>query len=305
MPTAANTGCLLRPDFPNRAMTPPTSPLFTRLSGWLQGGAVRVERLRAVHSPELGNGRTITVYLPPGYTHDREYPLLIAHDGQEMNAWKLSDALRQHHAAGHVTPIVAAIPANADRMHEYGTAGRLNSQGLGSRAAEFQLFVTDTVVPLLRRRYQVSRRPAHTAVMGASLGGLSAFDLAWHRPDLFGVVGVFSGSFWWRTSNASVAEQQASRIPHQVVRETAAKPALRLWFQAGTRDEQDDRDGNGVIDAIQDTTELIDELAAKGFSVGRDVVYRQTDGGIHHPSTWARELPAFLRWAFPEPQFLP
>ena len=275
--------------------------LLTRLSGWLHGPtAVRREKLRQVPSPQLGLRRTITVFLPPGYTDDRVHPLLVAHDGQEMAAWQLADALARHHAAGRVTPVVAAVPANHDRHHEYGTAGQLNAGQLGARAAEFQAFVTDTVVPLLRRRYQLSRRPADNAVMGASLGGLSAFDLAWRRPDVFGVAGIFSGSFWWRTRNATAAEQQASRIAHAVVRSTAAKPALRLWFQAGTRDEVEDRDGNGVIDAIQDTTELIDELAARGFTRGRDAVYRETEGGLHHPSTWARELPEFLRWAWPD-----
>ncbi len=276
------------------------SPLLPRFSRWLQGGnGVRLEKLPRVASPQLGGQRAITVYLPPGYTHDQEHPLLVAHDGQEMAAWKLTAALAQHHAAGLVTPIVAAIPANHDRLHEYGVAGRLNADGLGARAAEFQAFITDTVVPLLRKRYQVSRRPAQTAVMGASLGGLSAFDLAWQHPEIFGVAGLFSGSFWWRTSNASVAEQQASRIVHQLVRESSAPRTLRLWFQAGTQDEQSDRDGNGVIDAIQDTTELIDELVLKGFTRGRDVIYRETDGGRHHPATWACELPEFLRWSFP------
>ena len=279
-------------------MPPPLSPLLSRLSGWLSRG-VRTERIRAKPAGP-GPARTLTVYLPPGYAADREYPLLVAHDGQEMGAWKLTAALLAQHAAGRVTPVVAALPAGRDRMHEYGTAGRPNHDGLGDRAAEFQAFVADTVVPLLRRRYQLSRRPADNAVMGASLGGLSAFDLAWRRPDVFGVVGIFSGSFWWRTRNATAAEQQASRIAHAVVRATAAKPALRLWFQAGTRDEDEDRDGNSVIDAIQDTTELIDELAALGFTRGRDAVYRETDGGRHHPATWARELPEFLRWAWPD-----
>jgi len=284
-------------------MPPPASALLHRLSGWLHARpAVRIEKLRHVRSPQLGNTRTITVYLPPDYSDEREHPLLVAHDGQEMDAWKLVEALAGQHAAGRVTPVVAALPALRHRMQEYGTAGRLNVHGQGDRAAEFQAFVADTVVPLLRRRYQLSRLPGQSAVLGASLGGLSAFDLAWHRPELFGVAGVFSGSFWWRTSDASPAEQQASRIAHQMVRATARRPPLRLWFQAGTRDEDEDRDGNGVIDAIQDTTELIDELVAKGFSRGRDVVYRETEGGRHHPSTWARELPEFLRWAYPTPR---
>jgi enterochelin esterase-like enzyme len=284
-------------------MPVPEATLLDRLSGWLQRRpAVRTEKLRGVRSPQLGNSRTITVYLPPGYSDDREHPLLVAHDGQDLGAWKLADALAQHHAAGRITPVVAALPAMSGRMQEYGTAGRLNGRGQGARAAEFQAFVTDTVVPLLRRRYQLARDPAQTALLGASLGGLSAFDLAWRRPEVFGLAGIFSGSFWWRTSDASAAAQQATRIVHQIVRETARRPPLRLWFQAGTRDEDEDRDANGVIDAIQDTTELIDELVAKGFQRGGNVIYRETAGGRHHPSTWARELPEFLRWSFPTPR---
>jgi len=83
---------------------------------------------------------------------------------------------------------------------------------------------------------------------------------------------------------------------HQRVRATPTRPAVRLWFEAGTADETADRDGNGVIDAIQDTTELLDELRAKGFRDGVDLAYREVIGGEHHESTWARVLPEFLDW---------
>ena len=40
-------------------------------------------------------------------------------------------------------------------------------------------------------------------------------------------------------------------------------------------------------------------LVAKGFRRGVDVVYHESEGGEHHESTWARELPVFLQWACP------
>jgi enterochelin esterase-like enzyme len=276
--------------------------LLARLSRLLRTpSGVAVEKPRDLLAPTLGGARTITVFLPPGYEDipSRSWPLLIAHDGQEMAAWQLTEALAQHHAAGGDTPVVAAISAGSDRMGDYGTAGIANAQGFGAHAAEFQAFVTDTALPWLRRRYRVRRHPTHTAVMGASLGGLSAFDLAWGRPDVFGCAGVFSGSFWWRTNDEGVAAQQATRIAHRRVRETATRPALRLWFQTGTHDETADRDGNGVIDAIQDTTELIDELTARGFRRDTEIAYHEVAGGEHNPATWARALPDFLRWTFP------
>ncbi len=246
--------------------------------------------------------RTITVYLPPGYdvTRAQPYPLLLALDGQTMPQWRLAETLDALVAAGAIEPVVvAAVPASSDRMDEYGTAGTLDHAGRGRRAEKFQQLLVDEVLPWVRGNHHVAATAAHTGIFGASLGGLCALDLAWRHPQVFGVAGVFSGSLWWRSDDSSVAAKQASRIAHRLVRETAVKPSLRLWFEAGTRDETEDRDGNGVIDAIQDTTELIDELAAKGFVRGRDVVYHEIEGGEHHEATWARALPEFLRWAFP------
>src|SRR4029077_12926704 len=112
------------------------------------------------------------------------------------------------------------------------------SRGRGARAGAYAQFVLTELLPAIGRRFERSFQPERTAIMGASLGGLSAFDLAWHHPEVFGVCGVFSGSFWWRADSSSVRARQASRIAHQLVRETGevggARGALRFWFQTGT-----------------------------------------------------------------------
>ena len=242
------------------------------------------------------------VYLPPGYdaARTKPYPLLVALDGQTMPQWRLAETLDELVTTGAIEPaVVVAVPASVERMDEYGTAGSLDHAGRGRHAKALQELIAGEVLPWVREHYRVSAEAGETGIFGASLGGLCAFDSAWRRPQVFGFAGVFSGSLWWRSENSSVAAQQASRIAHRQVRETPTRPELRLWFQAGTRDETEDRDGNGVIDAIQDTTELIDELAAGGFRRGQDVVYHEIEGGEHHESTWARALPEFLRWAVP------
>lgn len=246
--------------------------------------------------------RRVTVYLPPGYdaARARPYPLLLALDGQTMPQWRLAETLDALVGAGAIEPVVvAAVPASAERLEEYGMAGQLDFAGRGRQAKALQDLLAGEVLPWLRERHQVAPDAARTGIFGASLGGLCAFDAAWRRPQLFGFAGIFSGSLWWRADDSSVAAQQASRLAHRTVRETVTRPALRLWFQAGPRDEAADRDGNGVIDAIQDTTELVDELVAKGFRRGDEVVYHELEGGEHHESTWARVLPDFLRWAVP------
>lgn len=246
--------------------------------------------------------RRVSVYLPAGYgdAKARPHPLLVALDGQTMPQWRLAESVDELVRSAIIEPpVVVALPASTQRIEEYGTAGELDFAGRGREAKAFQELVTGVVLPWVRERYHVASAAAHTGIFGASMGGLCAFDTAWRRPQVFGFAGIFSGSLWWRADDSSVAARQASRLAHRRVREAAARPDLRLWFQAGTRDETADRDGNGVIDAIQDTTELIDELAAKGFRRGKDVAYHQVEGGEHHESTWAKALPEFLRWALP------
>jgi enterochelin esterase-like enzyme len=246
--------------------------------------------------------REVWVYLPQGGVTPST-PLVVALDGQNMPAWRLEESLAGLAAGKQRTPpLVVAIAASADRIDEYGMAGALDYVGRGRKAAEFQEFVLSTVLPAVRTRYGLALDPARTGVIGASLGGLAAFDLAWLHPDVFGFAGIFSGSFWWRDDNSSPAARQASRLAHRLVRETPRSPRLRLWFEAGTRDETSDRDANGVIDAIQDTTELIDELVRHGYHRGFDLTYLEVRGGEHNEATWARALPEFLAWALPVDQ---
>ena len=75
-------------------------------------------------------------------------------------------------------------------------------------------------------------------------------------------------------------------------------PDLKFWFQAGTNDEKSDRNGNGVIDSIDDTLDLIVELTKKGYRPFHDIDYVETQEGEHNHNTWKKVMPEFLKWAF-------
>ncbi len=263
---------------------------------------VLIKSIERFRSQQLHNQRAVTIFLPPDYDTQphRHYKVLYANDGQDMPAVRMADTLAALYAQHEIEPIiVVAIHATRDRLQEYGTAGIPNARGLGKRARKYSFFILDELMPTINRRYRTLTGPINTAIMGFSLGGLMALDLAWNHPDVFGAVGVFSGSLWWRTDDADTHARQESRIMHRRVRDRESPGRLRLWFQAGTADEKEDRDNNGVIDAIQDTTELMDELELKGFRRGLDMIYVQVEGGAHNQRTWGFSLPYFLRWTFP------
>ena len=261
---------------------------------------VTVERLPAFESRLLGENRTVDVFLPRGYAEQDTvtYPVIYANDGQDMEAVDLRGTLDSLQRTGRMAPVIVVAIHATERVQDYGTAYIPNAQGLGARADRYGQFVLTELMTLVESRYRVRTGPAETAIMGWSLGGLSAFDLAWRHPDRFGAVGVFSGAFWWRTDDSSVETRQTSRIMHRRIRDTPGHPPLRMWFETGRQDEQADRDQDGVIDAIQDTEELVSTLEKKGYRRGLDVVHLTIEGR-HDLPTWKRILPEWLVWAFP------
>jgi enterochelin esterase-like enzyme len=253
------------------------------------------------YSHHLENRRPLSIFLPPHYQQsDRSYKTLFVNDGQDMEVLQLRPTLATLYARRQLEPLlVVAIPTTEERLEEYGTAVAPNARGLGSKAASYSGFVIEELLPFVRQNFRVSEKAADTAVLGASLGGLSAFDIAWNFPDVFGIVGVMSGSFWWTAADDETNIEPGERIAHSLVRQGPKREGQRFWFEAATQDEFEDRDQNGVIDAIQDTVELIDELEKLGYRRGKELVYVEMPGGRHNYHTWAQALPRFLLWAFP------
>jgi enterochelin esterase-like enzyme len=232
--------------------------------------------------------------LPPGTS------LLLINDGQELSRLGLAGILDELQERGNLAPVLCAgIYAGPDRKLEYGTAYRPDYQGWGARAGDYDRFIMEELIPAIRRKYAVEAFK-EKAFAGFSLGALSAMDIVWRHPEEFARAGLFSGSFWWRTRDKEdpAFDEQRDRIMHDEVRKGGYYPWLKFFFECGTEDERDDRNGNGVIDSIDDTWDLITELARKGYDPGQDIRYLEIEGGRHDVATWAKAMPEFLLWGW-------
>ena len=87
-------------------------------------------------------------------------------------------------------------------------------------------------------------------------------------------------------------------IMHRQVREGHYANWLKFFFEVGTKDETADRNNNGIIDAIDDTVGLIDELLKKGYDKSEDIFYLELQDGRHDVPTWAAAFPYFLKWGW-------
>ncbi len=221
-------------------------------------------------------------------------------DGQDFTAMELEKTLASAYLNPQIKPFIyVGIEADGNRIQEYGTAISADFKGRGKEAAKYTRFVIEEFIPFLKEEFKVSDKKEDYVYCGMSLGGLSALDIAYNNPNYFTKIGVFSGSFWWRKKAYKPKDlEDRNRIILDVIKNAKAKHDLKFWFQVGTEDEVADRNKNGIIDAIDDTNDVIKELQLKGYSYPGDIKYTLLEGGKHNLPTWGFIFPEFIKWAF-------
>ena len=284
---------------------------FTVLALWAQDllGAVREQ---TVSLTALGEPLTVRVFLPSDYIEGRpaRYPSLYINDGQDAEAVALAETLDRLTREKRMAPvIVLAIPMLPDRMGSYGFSDRQAAVSLpaatrygpvGANAHAYSEWLALELVPEIDRRFRTLRKPGARAILGWSLGAAHAFNLGWNYPEVFGRVGGFSPSFWLST----VSGDPSTAIAPSLIGQKPMPRAFALWLAAGTAEETDDRDGDGIIDVLDDAQGVIDALASKALKTGNaktdlDLQLVPFPEGRHDQATWKRMLPAFLVWAYP------
>jgi enterochelin esterase-like enzyme len=247
-------------------------------------------------SPALGRKMKVEVLLPPNYWQQSNvrFPVICFNDGQDFLALNLYKTLSEGYANGSFPfYIIVGLHTNQNRIAEYGTLEKVHYQGYGNKALDYTRFVTNELVPFLKNEFRCQEDVSAWTMAGFSLGGLSAFDIAWNNPSIFGRIGAFSASFWWRWQACTPEAPDAFRIIHETVLASEKREGMRFWFQVGTNDETDDRNHNGIIDSIDDTRDLINCLLQIGYSEDA-IQYVELEGGEHNQATWGGIMPVFL-----------
>ena len=257
---------------------------------------VENKQLESVH---LGRMVNLDFYLPAKFAAPALSSLLLINDGQDFGRMNFEGMFSDLYEKKAIRPVLTVgIHAGPERRMEYGTAGTPDFKGRGAKAGTYAWFILDELLPFIYKSYHLSHIK-EKVFAGFSLGGLSALDIVWNHPREFSKVGVFSGSLWWRSKDQNDAhyDDECHRIMHQHIRKGAYHPGLKFFFESGQLDEQKDRNQNGVIDSIDDTLELIDDLKSKGYPE-EDIAFLLLEDGRHDVETWGKAMPIFLKWAF-------
>lgn len=232
----------------------------------------------------MGRPRTLRVYLPPGYAAGtRRYPVIYMFDAQNLfddatayaGEWGVDesmDALARE--SGFEAIVVGLDHGGEQRFHEL--VPYFNVRFLPNQGAAFVDDLVRVVKPFVDGQYRTRPGREHTAIVGSSLGGLSASYAIHRAPDVFGKAGVFSPSYW--VSKESYAHARAAPLPADA----------RVYLYMGGREG-----GEAVPDVERMAAQLRETLAGPG-----NVTLHVAAAAEHNEAAWREAFPVAVRWLF-------
>lgn len=282
----------------------------------------RVDTMRVVMPQLGGRQRTVRIYLPKGYDEtQRAYPVLYLQDGQQLFApgpfgdWLVDERIDELTDADPARAlIVVGIDNGERRWDEYGPWRNHQMHAWvdpswaeaahGGEGDAYVQFLAETLKPRIDATYRTLPGREHTAVGGASMGGLIALWAGLTRPDVFARVMAMSSAIWfaesggpWLSNNRFLQHAGAHRLPRDV----------RIYLDVGTAErsreaEPDvvDVDGRPLSYArayVEGTEAAARALVGGGLPAER-VRLVVDSGGVHHEAAWSRRLVPALSWLF-------
>jgi predicted alpha/beta superfamily hydrolase len=156
-----------------------------------------------LYSPQLEDTFTFWVYRPPSYDRSSEpYPVMYFHDGRNIFdaqrsfagvSWEADAAAEALALEGMETLMVAVDVREEHRNQDY-VPFKAAFNGYTTHADAYGDFLTQTLKPYIDSHFRTRLETEHTAIVGASFGGLISLYLGLKHPEIYGFIGAFSPS---------------------------------------------------------------------------------------------------------------
>ncbi|MFM2165867.1 MAG: hypothetical protein RIS79_238 [Verrucomicrobiota bacterium] len=177
--------------------------------------------------------RDVTVYLPAGHQPSEETCLMVWQDGSRhadptgsLRVPVVFDNLIHQKAMPRTVGIF--IDPGRKAKQKPGDKAANRSFEYDSLGDAYGRFLLEEIIPEVEKRHAVKLRatPDARAIAGGSSGGICAFTAAWERPDKFGKVLSWVGSF---------VDLRGGHVYPSLIRITERKP-IRVYLLDGEND---------------------------------------------------------------------
>lgn len=175
-----------------------------------------------IKSEQLGYQVMYSVYLPANFkpASGEVYPILYVTDGYEYMHEKLGNMVTILDNLIYRKKIKPIIVVFIDHREPINRSNNRRMQELAMNE-HYLNFVTEELIPKVEKSYPVSTRPEDRGILGASFGGLTAAYFSFSKPQVFGLAGIQSPSFWFRPEIFTVCDNPE-------------KPPVKTYLTTGT-----------------------------------------------------------------------
>lgn len=242
-----------------------------------------------------GTQHTYWVYVPAQYDPAKAAALMIFQDGQafkdengDMRAQNVMDNLIYRREI----PVMIGVFINPGRTPEQpepspkiGWGDGFTNRGVeyNSLDDKYARVITEELMPVLYREYNLSKDPEQHGIGGSSSGAIAAFTVAWERPNAFRKVLSNVGSF----TNI----RGGHKYPDIIL--ASKKKPIRVYLCDGRNDNRGIRDGkyDETWDWFLQNVRMQKALTQKGY----DLNY--TWGmNLHGQRFGGAVFPDMMRW---------
>jgi enterochelin esterase-like enzyme len=146
-----------------------------------------------------GTRRQARVYLPPGYTPAKTYPVLyLLHGiGGDINEWMHAASpnviLDNLIADGKAVPMIIVLP-NGRALPDDRPGPNVFAPDQQAGFAKFERDLLDFLIPAIQARYATYTDREHRALAGLSMGGGQTLNFGLAHLDTFAWLGAFSAA---------------------------------------------------------------------------------------------------------------
>ena len=223
------------------------------------------------------------VYKPAKPEPEGGYGLIVFQDGAGPKGYALP-CLDNMIAKGEIPPCIAIFISPSVTIPD---ARSIRSRQYDVLSNEYVRYFLEEYEPVAAQTLsaKISQDPSIRCMAGVSSGGICAWTAAWERPDKFGLVLSWVGSYTNIASGAS--KKEGGHNYPALIRKVDKKP-IRVFLQDGDQD-LDNEHGNWFLSCQQ----MAAALKFKGYD------YMFTPGhGFHSDAHGRSEMPEALRWLF-------
>jgi enterochelin esterase-like enzyme len=146
-----------------------------------------------------GNRRKANVYLPPGYSPEKKYPVLYLLHGiggditEWLNAGSPNVVLDNLIADGKAVPMIIVLP-NGRALPDDRPGPNVFAPDQVAGFMKFERDLLDFLIPAIQAKYSTYTDRGHRALAGLSMGGGQTLNFGFAHLDTFASLGAFSSA---------------------------------------------------------------------------------------------------------------